>query len=419
MPDSAPAPQGSALRVGMIGCGEIAYSATARALKAATNARLMLVMDVKPELASSMGRTYGVPHTTDLREVLQNPLIDAVLISTPHDQHEPLTVAAAAAGKHVMCEKPIACTVEQANRMILACDTAGVGLGINMVARYEAVTRAACDLVASGAIGRISALNVHFTIRKPDACWDGGFTGRSPSPWRRYWTAAGGGVLMINIVHELDRLCFVSNLDVVSASAEIAMLGTNVEVEDTASVTCRFSNGALGSITASSCAPGNRSFGLQIVGTEGQITFGAIAASLLREATKHKGRSYMLRRILPSPLLARLNRGSMQVFTVNDVPGLKRGRWTKVHVPMTADARRLYIEAFADAVLTGQRPEIGGEEGRKILEAILAAYHSARTGTRQLIRDEDGRPTATLAPPSLAITRDVPRADAEEGVRAS
>ena len=80
MSDSARVLQGSALRVGMIGCGEIAYSATGRALKTATNARLMLVMDVNPELAASMGRTYGVPHTTDLQEVLQNPLIDAVLI---------------------------------------------------------------------------------------------------------------------------------------------------------------------------------------------------------------------------------------------------------------------------------------------------------------------------------------------------
>lgn len=382
--------QKPALRVGMIGCGEIAYSATARALKAASGARLMLVMDVDPALAASMGRAYGVPHTADLQEVLHNPQIDAVLISTPHDQHEPITVAAAAAGKHVMCEKPIACTVEQANRMIEACEAGGVQLGINMVTRYEAVTRAAHELVASGAIGRITGLNAHFTIRKDDAYWDGGFTGRSQSPWRRFWKSAGGGVLMINMVHELDRLCFVSGLDVVSASAESATLATDVEVEDTASVTYRFGNGALGSITASSFAPGNRSFGLQVIGTEGQITFGAIAASLFREAMKRQGRSYMLRRILPSPLLAHLNRGSMRVFTVKNVPGLRRNRWTTVRVPVAADARRLYIEAFADAVLAGRPPDIGGQEGRRILEAILAAYESARTGTRCLI--EDGRP---------------------------
>ena len=294
-----------------------------------------------------MGRTYGVPHTTDLQEVLQNPLIDAVVISTPHNEHEPLTVAAAAAGKHVMCEKPMACSVEQANRMILACETAGVHLSINMVARYEGVTQAARDLVAMGAIGRVCALNAHFTARKPDTYWNGGFTGRSLSPWRRNWSSAGGGVLMFNMIHELDRLCFISGVDVVSASAEVATLATDVEVEDTASVSYRFSNGAIGSVTTSSSAPGNRSYGLQIIGTEGQITFGAVAASLLRETARRKGRYKMLKRIPPLPLLALLNRKSMRVFTVNAVPGLKRDRWTKVRSPWTADARRLYNEAAA------------------------------------------------------------------------
>ena len=106
---------------------------------------------------------------------------------------------------------------------------------------------------------------------------------------------------MLNIIHELDRLCFISGVDVVSASAEIATLATDVEVEDSASVSYRFSNGAIGSVTTSSSAPGNRSYGLQIIGTEGQITLGTVVASLLRETTKRMGRSY-IRRILPSPL---------------------------------------------------------------------------------------------------------------------
>lgn len=412
--ESGSARQRPPLRVGMIGCGEIAYSVTGRALQAARNARLMLAMDVDPELAASMGRTFKVPHTTVLEDVLRNPEIDAVLISTPHDEHAAITIAAAAAGKHVMCEKPIACTVEQADRMILACEAAGVQLGINMIARYEAVTRAARELVAAGAIGRVTGLNAHFTIRKPDAYWDGGFTGRSRSPWRRYCESAGGGILMINIVHELDRLCFISGLDVVSASAEIATLSSAVEVEDTASVAYRFSNGALGSIAASSFAPGNRSFGLQVIGTEGQITFGAIAASLLRETIKQQGRSYALRRVLPAPLLARLNRGSMQVFTVKDVPGLRRDRWTRVRVPVRADPRRTYIESFADAVLAGRPPEIRGQDGLKILEAVLAAYASARTGTRCLVRDHRGLATASPAAIRFPLPGDL---DQVEGMR--
>lgn len=376
------------LRVGMIGCGEVAHSLTGRALKAARNALLVVVMDVDASLATSMGQTFGVPSTTSLQGVLENPGIDAVLISTPHDQHEPLTFAAVAAGKHVLCEKPIACTVEQAHRMIGACREGGVMLGVNMVSRYEAVTRAARELVAAGAIGRIVGLNVHFTIQKPETYWNGGFTGRSQSPWRRYWASAGGGVLMINIVHELDRLCFISGLDVVSASAEIATLNTDVEVEDSASVSFGFSNGALGTIIASSVAPGNRSFGIQIIGTEGQIVCEVFAAGLLRDTIKRQGRSYTLRRVLPAAILSHLQRKSMQVFTVNDVPGLRRNRWTRVKVPAGTDPRQLYIEAFADAFLAGRPSNVSGEEALKILQAVQAAYGAARTGTRWRLGDE-------------------------------
>jgi UDP-N-acetyl-2-amino-2-deoxyglucuronate dehydrogenase len=375
----------SGLRVAMIGCGEIAYSATAKALKSARNAELALVMDVDPELAASLGQSFNVPYTSDLEEVLANPDIDAVLISTPHVDHELLTVRAAEAGKHVMCEKPIACTLEQADQMIQVCERAGVRLGINMVSRYEAVTRAAKRLIASGAIGRIIGLQVHFMIHKPESYWDGGFTGRSKSAWRRFQLSAGGGVLMINMVHELDRLRFISGLDIVSASAESGTLSSQVEVEDYAVVNYRFSNGALGTVTASSCAHGDRCHGVQIIGTHGQVTFDIIAASLLRQTVRRKGRSYYLRRMVPDRLLAPFLRRSMQVYTTKDVQGLKRNRWQTIRVPAGTNPRQIYIEKFADAVLTGGQPEITGEEGRQVLQAVLAAYGSARTGRRWMI----------------------------------
>ena len=373
------------LRVGMIGCGEVAYSLTGKSLSNARNARMVLAMDDSLERARSFGAAFGVPATDRLDQVLENPEVDAVVISTPHVDHEPLTVRAAAAGKHVMCEKPIACTLDQADRMIEACKSAGVFLGINMVARYESVTRSARDFVQSGAIGDVIGLNVHFTIRKPDSYWDGGFTGRARSPWRRSWASAGGGVMMINIIHELDRLCFIAGVRPVSVSADIATFCSEVEVEDSAAATYRFSNGAIGSITASSCAYGDRSFGVQIIGTHGQITFGAFAARLLRDTLKRNGRSYALRRIVPEALLTRLARPSLKVFTVRQIPGLKANRWNTLRAPVLGDARRLYVERFAEAVAEGREPEVGGAEGRRILEAVLAAYGSARTGTRWML----------------------------------
>jgi hypothetical protein len=80
-------------------------------------------------------------------------------------------------------------------------------------------------------------------------------------------------------------------------------------------------------------------------------------------------------------LLAMLDRKILKVFTTRNVEALRRGRWTTVRIPARVDPRRLYV-AFAESVLAGRPPEIGGKEGRRILSAILAAYESGRTGTR-------------------------------------
>lgn len=370
------------LRVGMIGCGEVAYSLTGKAVTAAQGVRLVRAMDADESLARSFGETFKVPHTARLDDILDDPEIDAVIISTPHVEHEPLTRLAAAAGKHIMCEKPIACSLDQADRMIEACDATGVHFGVNMVARYESVTRHAHELVRSGAIGDVIGLNIHFTVKKPASYWNGGFTSRAPSAWRKSWQSAGGGVLMINIIHELDRLCFIAGVEPAAVSAEIGTYCSNIEVEDSACAVYLFSNGAIGTITASSCAHGNRSFGGQVIGSHGQIVLGTFAARLLLGAAKRRGYSYMLRRVLPERLINWALRPELEVYTVKDVPGLRAGRWNRLCAPLTGDARRLYIEAFARSVREHRPPEVDGIQGRRILEAVLAAYGSTQTKTR-------------------------------------
>ena len=192
------------LGIGMIGCGEIAYRATGKAIQAAQNTEIVIAMDPLQGVAQSFGQKFEVPWTTELDEVLQNPAVDAVVISTPHYTHEPVAVQAAAAGKHVICEKPIACTVDQADRMIEACNKATVLFSVCMVGRYDPATVIAKQLVDQGGIGRVIGLQFHFMVRKPDSYWLGGFTGRVTSDWRQSRERSGGGVLMMNMVHEID-----------------------------------------------------------------------------------------------------------------------------------------------------------------------------------------------------------------------
>lgn len=330
------------LRLGMIGCGEIAYTATAKSVQRCSNVEMVACADVVEHAARSFGETYGVPWSTRVEDVLQRPEVDAVVISTPHCTHSPLAIQAAQAGKHVASEKPIAATMEQADAMIAACRDAGVLLTVCLVTRYEPEAVRARELIQQGALGKITALHFHCSANKPESYWTGGYSGRVQTTWRKHKAEAAGGILIMNLVHDIDRLRYITGLEAVRVFSECDTFRTAVEVEDFVAVTLRYDNGALGSILAASCATGGEAQGNRIYGTEGQIHFGG---------------------------------PGLRVFTTRDVPGLKKGEWNEVEVTRV-DSRALFLDRFAEAVFAGTPPEIPGEEGRKTLEVILAAYQS-------------------------------------------
>ena len=334
------------LKIGMIGCGEIAYKATGRAIMECSKANMVMAMDPVPEVAASYGKTFEMPYTTKVEDVLENPDVDAVVISTPHYLHAPLAIQAAEAGKHVMAEKPMACTLEQADAMISACKKAGVLLSINLVSRYAPTTVKARELVQGGVIGKVIGIQFHGMSRKPDSYWTGGYTGRVQTTWRMSKEESGGGVLVMNFVHDIDRLWYITGLSPVRAFCEYDTYKTDTEVEGYIALTYRYDNGAIGTLTASSCAEGGQGHGDRIVGAEGQILLG---------------------------------RGGMQVFTLKGGDGLKVGEWNEVPVESAGDARTVYTDRFAEAVFEGRTPDIPGEEGRKSLEAIVAAYRAGET----------------------------------------
>ena len=331
------------LRIGMIGCGEIAYKSTGKAIAAASNAEMVIAMDTVAEVAQSFGETYGIPSTTNADEVFAHSEVDAVVISAPHFLHEPLTIAAAKAGKHVLCEKPIACTLDEADRMIAACKEAGVLLSINLFTRFSKATQRAKELFLQGVVGRVIGMQFHVMANKPDSYWTGGYTGRVQTDWRMSREKSGGGVLLMNLIHDFDRFRHITGLEAIRASAEFATFCTNTEVEDYISVVYRYDNDAIGSATAASCARGGVSHGNRITGTEGQILF--------------------------EPNL-------LKVYTQNESCGIPTGAWQSIEVPDEENPVQLYIERFAKAVANGQQPDIPGEEGRKSLELVLAAYQA-------------------------------------------
>jgi predicted dehydrogenase len=342
------------LHFGLIGLGEIAYKSTGKLLQKTARAEALAGVDPRPDIASSYQATYGIPCSTSLDDVLHNPDVDAVIVSTPHYLHVPLGIAAAEAGKHVIVEKPMATTLADADALIAACERCGVLCSSKECGvRNQPATARARDLIAQGAIGDVMATQVYGASNKPDSYWTGGYTGRVQTTWRISKAESGGGILLMNYIYDIDRLRYCTGLEISRVFAEYDTFQTPVEVEDFISVTLRYSNHALGTILASSCVPGagtrgvrgTRAAGNRIYGTAGQIVF---------------------------------DEGNLLVYSDHDLPGLARGDWTEFDF---SDAPReqpyvTYLDRFAEAVLDGGALEAPAEEGRRNLEVILAAYRS-------------------------------------------
>ena len=331
------------LKVGMIGCGEIAV-ANARSINSAKNACIAMAMDVVEEVAKDLGEKYDAPYTTDAKELLANPEIDAVIISTPHYLHAPLAIQSAEAGKHVMVEKPIAINLKQADDMIAACEKADELLSVCFVSRYGASTIKIKELIEQGVIGKIIGIKISGMSNKPEHYWHGGYSGRVKTDWRQQLDKSGGGYLIMNLVHNIDRLRYITGLEAVRVYSEYDTFVTPVEVEDMLSVVIRYNNGAIGSIDGSSCAAGGESFGDRIYGTDGQIVCG----------------------------------NTIRVYTEKSVADLNANEWNQIKLEEARDSRVQFIEEFAGAVLEGKQPPITGQDGRATLEIIFAAYESGR-----------------------------------------
>jgi UDP-N-acetyl-2-amino-2-deoxyglucuronate dehydrogenase len=226
------------LGIGMIGCGEIAVQ-TAKGVAGAAHARHVMVMDVDERVARDLGGAYGVPSTTSVEALLANPDVDAVYIAVPHYLHAPIGLQALRAGKHVLLEKPIATTLRDADALIAGAKEAGRTLSIAFTAQVDRAMQAARRLIADGAIGKVIGTRIVYRSQKPESYWHGGYSGRIQTDWRIAKAKAGGGILIMNAVHDLNTLRFVTGLEVRRVYAEYDTFTTPVEVEDFIAVTWR------------------------------------------------------------------------------------------------------------------------------------------------------------------------------------
>jgi predicted dehydrogenase len=323
------------LRVGLLGCGRMGRDLV-RACKAIDKARLTAVCDLDADKADSLGKEHGVPGFSDAAEFLRSGGIDAVIVATPQFAHREGAEMAAAAGKHVFCEKPMAVTVADCDAMIAACKKAGVKLMIGQVLRYLPTWNKSLEIVRSGALGKPIGVSVTRI--------GGGFGGWF-EPWRGTMGGSGGILMEINS-HEIDFMrCLAGEVESVFCMAG-HYVEPKLETPDLIYVLLRFKSGAIGHLHSSmASAIGESSAKIQC--EKGSLfyrnAFGMDSDIIWNEFGKEP------QRILTKEV--------------------------KVEDGVVREVRE-----FVESVLEDKPATIPGEEGRANVEAAVAAYESARTG---------------------------------------
>jgi predicted dehydrogenase len=309
------------------------------------------VADIRQPAAESVARTLGCDWTTDYRVLLEDASIDAVLICTPEFAHAEQAVAAAEAGKHVLCEKPMARTLEQADSMLEAADRAGVRLMIAHSRRFTPRYRRAHELVSAGAIG--TPVLVRENERRPRAS-SVGQPGWRPDPTRNStWYAQAeysvGTILHIG-VHEMDLFRWFAGSEATSVYMEAQVTGPEQEVPDTVVIQVRFASGALGVCEIYNQAPvgypGHHRF--EVFGTHGML---------------HS-------RDLDSIALTRFESNAARFPTAAESLLLVR------------EAYLVEQRLFFESILYDRPTPLDAREGRASLALALAAVESSVTGER-------------------------------------
>ncbi|MBA3465674.1 MAG: Gfo/Idh/MocA family oxidoreductase [Deltaproteobacteria bacterium] len=334
------------LRFALVGCGRIATRhAELLAGGHIRGATLAAVCDVVPERAKAFAEKYKIPGYTDMHAMARAGNVDVFSVLTPSGQHAEHVIALAPHGKHIVVEKPMALTLDDADEMIRVCDRNSVKLFVVKQNRFNVPVVKLREAVEAGRFGKLVMGTVRVRWCRTQAYYD-------QDPWRGTW-ALDGGVLSNQASHHVDLLEWMMGpVESVFAKATTALV--KIEAEDTAVVVLRFRNGALGIIEATTAArPVDLEGSISILGESGTVEIGGFAVNEMktwRFAEPHAGDDLV-----------------MKEFSVNppNVYGF---------------GHQAYYDHVAHSITHHAQQLVDGLEGRKSLELISAIYESVETG---------------------------------------
>ena len=335
---------------GIIGCGVIA-PLHIRGIKDTPGAKLVAVCDEKIDKAEKLGKEERVDYYTDYQEMLKRPDLKIVCICTPSSLHPAQAIAAARAGKHVLSEKPMAITLDEADKMIATCRKNKVKLGVIFQRRAAPVFKKVKEALNNNELGKLILGDAYIKYYRSQAYYDS-------ASWRGTWKFDGGGALMNQCIHLIDLLqWFMGPVETIYGYA--ATLARKIEVEDTSVAVLKFRNGAIGVIEGTtSVFPPTVPHRIELHGEIGSIM---IEGEEIRRWVVEEGEGRFSQE---KDRLAELKASGEFSSQPCD--------FSLGHIPQIRD--------MVEAIKEDREPIVNGEEGRKALEIILAIYKSSRTG---------------------------------------
>ncbi|WP_226344158.1 Gfo/Idh/MocA family protein [Agilicoccus flavus] len=342
------------MRAAIIGCGVIARNHV-EAWRAA-GVEVAVVADVDAAKATDFARRHDVPlAVADVADALAAG-VDVVSVCTPHPTHPAIVLAAAAARVHVVCEKPLSIDVPAAERMVAACEEAGVVLAVCFQRRFWPAARRIRAALVDGSLGPATLGDCTVLLHR-----DADYYARDA--WRGRWDTDGGGVLMTQGIHYVDMLLWFMGEPVeVSGRVATYVHGDHIEVEDSAVAHVTFADGGMATLRCSTAVTPSLGARVSVTGASGgtaSVTEFPEGAPGVLDTWSVAGRA----RFEPS------HRADVD-------PDIDLGAINAGHIPF----HTAFVADVLDAIRTGRPPLVTGREALRSLRVVLAVYESARTG---------------------------------------
>jgi UDP-N-acetyl-2-amino-2-deoxyglucuronate dehydrogenase len=331
----------SVIRVALVGCGRISHTHF-DAIRDIEGLELVAVCDTVEQRARNAGERNNVPWFTSYTRMLADVACDVVAICTPSGLHPQHGILAANAGRHVICEKPMAISLKAADELVHACDSSGVHLFVVKQNRLNPAVQLVKRALDKGRFGRLYLANTTVRWTRPQEYYD-------QAPWRGTWEF-DGGAFMNQASHYVDLIQWLVG-PVESVVAKTATLARRIESEDTGVAVLKFRSGAIGVIEVTMLTyPKNLEGSFTLLGEKGTVRIGGTA----------------------------VNRIEHWVFAdADDDDNLVATAATNPSSVYGFGHAGYYRNVLA--VLRGEaQPETDGREGRKSLELILGIYESSR-----------------------------------------